>query len=80
MLSRDELVRFLVEEAGLDPEDATDDQALFSSGLLDSFSMVALITHVEAGAGIRVKATEVSLDHFDSIGRILAFAASRAGG
>lgn len=80
MLSRDALVQFMVDELGLEPDDAQDDTPLFSTGLLDSFSMVDLIGHIEKTAGIKIKATEVSLDHFDTIGRMLAFVEKRANG
>ena len=72
-LSRENLRRYLHEKQGLEPEDFEDDTLLFSSGLLDSFSMVDLIMFIESAAGLRVHPADVTLDHFDSIDRILAF-------
>ena len=72
-LDREKLRRHLYEKQGLEPEDFEDDTLLFSSGLLDSFSMVELIMFIENAAGLRVHPAEVTLDNFDSIDRILAF-------
>jgi acyl carrier protein len=58
---------------GLDTHEIDDETRLFSSGLLDSFSMVDLIFFIEENAKIRIKPTEVNLDNLDSIQRILNF-------
>ena len=72
-LNRENLRRYLHEKQGLEPEDFEDDTMLFSSGLIDSFSMVDLIMFIEDTAGFRVHPADVTLDNFDSIDRILAF-------
>jgi len=72
-LSREALVTYLTERMGLDADVVEDDVPLFSSGLLDSFSMVDMIMFVEKEAGVRLSPTEVSLDNLDSIARIRAF-------
>ena len=72
-LTHENLRRYLYEKQGLDPEDFDDDTLLFSSGLIDSFSMVGLIMFIEDTAGLRVHPVDVTLDNFDSINRILAF-------
>ena len=76
-LERENLRRYLYEKQGLEPADFEDDTLLFSSGLLDSFSMVDLIMFIEEAAGIRVHPIDVTLDNFDSIERILAFVEAR---
>jgi acyl carrier protein len=76
-LDRGSLRRYLQEKQGLEPEDFEDDTLLFSSGLIDSFSMVNLIMFIEDTAGLRVHPADVTLDNFDSIERILAFAEAR---
>ena len=84
ILDRGNLRRYLHEQQGLEPEDFEDDTLLFSSGLIDSFSMVDLIIFIEDTEGVRVHPADVTLDNFDSIDRILAFVearcASTAGG
>jgi acyl carrier protein len=76
-LTRELLVDFVNQRAGSPVVDLDDDTALFSSNLIDSFTMVDLITLIERHCGIRVAATDVSLDNLDSIGRILRFVNSR---
>ncbi len=76
-LTRELLVNFVNERAGSPVDDLDDDTALFSSNLIDSFTMVDLITVIERHCGFRVGAADVSLDNLDSIGRILRFVNSR---
>jgi acyl carrier protein len=45
--------------------------ALISSGLLDSYSVVELIAHVEERFGIEVSPRWYRLEHLDSLERIL---------
>jgi acyl carrier protein len=76
-LDRENLRRYLQEKQGLECEDFEDDTLLFSSGLIDSFSMVNLIMFIEDTAGVRVHPADVTLDNFDSIDRVLAFVEAR---
>jgi acyl carrier protein len=76
-LDRENLRRYLHEKQGLQLEDFEDATLLFSSGLIDSFSMVDLIMFIENTAGLRVHPADVTLDNLDSIERILAFIAAR---
>jgi len=76
-LDSENLRRYLHEKQGLELEDFEDDTLLFSSGLIDSFSMVTLIMFIEDTGGLRVHPTDVTLDNFDSIDRILAFVEAR---
>ena len=74
MLLVSETIRtYLSDRLGVDISGVTDDSPLFSSSLVDSFSLVELITFVESSGGIRVDAWDVTLDNFDSIGRILEY-------
>ena len=76
-LDRENLRRYLHEKQGLESEEFEDDTLLFSSGLIDSFSMVNVIIFIEDTAGVRVHPADVTLDNFDSIDRILAFVQAR---
>ena len=78
-LSRDSLITYLNSKLGLDTTDVDDETLLFSTSLLDSFSMVDLIMFIEKEGAIKLSPTDVSLDNLDSIGRILRFAGERAG-
>ena len=77
VLERQRLRRYLYEQQGLTPEDFDDDTLLFSSGLIDSFSMVNLIMFIENTASMQVHPADVTLDNFDSVDRILAFVEAR---
>jgi acyl carrier protein len=79
VLTRDELCRFFADRFGLAAADLDDGARLFSDGLLDSFSMVELIAHLEKVEGIRIGAMEVQLENLDSIERILRFVATKTG-
>jgi acyl carrier protein len=62
---------------GLDTEKIDDKAPLFTSGTLDSFSMVDLVMHLEQEGGFRMSPGEVNLDNLDSISRILEFVQSK---
>lgn len=50
---------------------------LFSSGLIDSFSLATLIVELETSAGFRMQPLDINLDNLDSIERMLRFLESR---
>lgn len=78
-LTREGLIDYLQLKQGVDPSQIeSDDTELFSSGLLDSFSMVDLILFIETEGRFKMNPTEVNLDNLDTVGRILAFAAAKA--
>lgn len=77
-LELDRLIRYLEDEQGLD--DVAGDTELFSSGLLDSFTLVDVILYVETEAGIKIPAPDVSYENLDTPDRMLAYALSKGGG
>lgn len=72
-----QITEFLEQRLGLDAGAVGPSTPLFSSGLLDSFSMVDLISFVESTAGFRMRPSEVSLENLDSVERIVRFSARR---
>ena len=74
---RHQLVVFMEDRLGLDAAGVTDDTPLFSSAVLDSFSLVDLVSFVEKQIGAKIKAMDVNLDNFDTIERIIAYASRR---
>jgi acyl carrier protein len=74
VLTKEQLLGALQDRLGLDVTSIGDDTLLFSSGLIDSFSLIELISFIEAQATIRMDAMDVSLDNLDSVERILRFA------
>lgn len=78
-LDRQALLRFLEARLGIDPSEVDDETPLFSSGLVDSVALAELIVYVENEAGISFQAEDITLDHLDTVGRILRFVATRHG-
>ena len=72
-ITHDELKSCLIKEFNLERVEITEDTPLFSSNLLDSFSMVDLVRIVEEMTGSRIRPTDLTLENFDSISRILIF-------
>jgi acyl carrier protein len=79
-MTRESLVEVLVNDFELDPADLEAGDGLFSRGMLDSFSMIELVQHIEANTGVKFRATDFNLQNLDSIDRILAFVESRRRG
>ena len=77
-LNRESLLNYFEEQMGLDTSDIEDDTLLFSSSVLDSFSLVDLMIFIEQEASIKIEPAEVTLDNLDSIERILRFVASHS--
>ena len=73
MISETKLRSFLAEDLGLDTSDITATSELFSTGVIDSFALVSLMTYLESEGGFRLSPMEVNLDNLDSIDRIVAF-------
>ena len=74
MIRRDKLVDFIRTHLGVDTSTLTDDTPLFSSGLIDSFSLVSMMSFVETEGSFRIHPADVSLDNLDSVGKILRYA------
>lgn len=76
-ISAEKLFEFAEFDLGLDVAQLTGSSPLFSSGLIDSFALVSLMTFIESEAGIRIIPSEVTLDNLDSFDRILTFTARK---
>lgn len=74
-LNAEDLIGYLKNDLNIDePVDAGTE--LFSSGLLDSVSMVGLITFIEERTGATIQPGDVTLDNFDTVERIQAYVAN----
>lgn len=71
-LSRESLIEFLSDKGGVEPSEIGDDTELFTSGLLDSFTMVDVIMFVEQETGVKIAPRDVHIDNLDSVNRIMA--------
>ena len=74
-LTADDLTSYMQDDLGVDMGDIEPGTPLFSSGLIDSFAMVSLITYIEDRCSLRMNADDVNLDNLDSIERILDYVA-----
>jgi acyl carrier protein len=72
-VTREQVVGYIRDELRINMAGVGDDTPLFSSGMIDSFSLVSLITFLEEAGGFRVNPMDVNLDNMDSIGRIVAY-------
>ena len=77
-LTAEVLYEYMVKNCGIYEDELGLDVPLFSSGLLDSFNLVKVIGLVESEIGTKVAATHVTLDNFDSVERILNYAARQS--
>lgn len=78
-LSSADIRSFLASDLGVDVAVVRDDSPLFSSGLIDSFSLVSLLSFIEDRAGIQIDAGDVNLDNLDSIDQILGYLSRTSG-
>jgi acyl carrier protein len=53
------------------------DEALISSGLIDSFSLMDIALYVEDTFGVRIEDTELNADTFDNLTQLAALIESR---
>lgn len=55
----------------------TNEEAIISSGLIDSFSLMDLALFVEDNFGVRIEDTELNADTFDNLAQLTALIESR---
>jgi acyl carrier protein len=77
MIDEAKLREFLEEELAVDVSEISVDSPLFSTGLVDSFALVSLMTFLEDEGNIRVSPSDVNLDNMDSISRVLNYFRSK---
>ena len=71
--SQESLLKYIEDELFIDIKDIGPETPLFSSGIIDSFSLVALMKFIEISGSIRIGVSDVHLGNFDSISRIEAY-------
>ena len=72
---QDELIDIISEESGLDAASLLASNGLMSTGVLDSFALVTVITFVEEQIGGEVPPSDLSFANFDTIAGICAYVA-----
>ena len=67
------LLKFLEHDLAVDTADVREGTPLFSTGIVDSFGVISLITYLEIEGGICIDPVDVNLENMDSIEKILDF-------
>ena len=62
---------------GLTQDEISPDEPLFTAGLIDSMSLLEVISFVEEKFGLAVNPADITLDNWDSLSRISRFLAAR---
>ena len=70
----DSIRRQIAIRFSIDAEGLGDDAELFSSGLINSLGVMDLVALVEQELGRAVEPTDITLENFDSIANITAYA------
>ncbi len=72
------LAKFIAEKILKQPNKViTADEAIISSGLIDSFSLMDLALFVEDTFSVRIEDTELNAETFDNLTELAALIASR---
>lgn len=78
MITQQDLLTFLSDELAIDTDDINEDTLLFSTGIIDSFSLVTLMSYIEKKGSFRMPPADVNLDNLDSISRIVKYVQTAA--
>ena len=72
------IAKFIAEKILKQPNKViTADEALISSGLIDSFSLMDLALFIEDTFGVRIEDTELNAETFDNLNQLAALISSR---
>lgn len=72
------IAKFIAEKILKQPnKEIKPDEALISSGLIDSFSLMDLALFVEDTFGVKIEDTELNADTFDSLNQLASLISSR---
>jgi acyl carrier protein len=72
------IAKFIAEKILKQPnKEIKSDEALISSGLIDSFSLMDLALFVEDTFGVKIEDTELNADTFDSLNQLANLISSR---
>lgn len=67
------IAEYICTNFGVDDDDINEHTSLFSSGILDSFNMVELITFIEQETKIKFGILDLNMDNLDSLNSIISF-------
>jgi acyl carrier protein len=72
-LTAQDVIAILRDELFVEVSEVGEQTPLFSAGVIDSFSLVGLISELERRGGFRVAPLDITLENFDTIERIVGF-------
>ena len=77
---RDEIKQYLEQNrATADAGDFADDESLLEAGVIDSMTMVDLITVLESTFSIQIDEDDMIPENFDSVNAIVEYVTSKQG-
>lgn len=72
-ITKDQIVTYISETFNVDGCNIAPTTSLFSTGVLDSFSMVDLVSYIEKTAGVKFGALDLNLNNLDTIEGMIKF-------
>jgi acyl carrier protein len=73
-----DLVTLIVDEVGVHDEEPVDeDTDLLLTGIVDSLGVVQIVAWLEDRFAIEVDPVDVTLEHFQTVGRMVRYVADR---
>lgn len=70
---RDRLVDLISQESGVPSGDLLVAEGLMSTGILDSFGLVTVLSFIESLVGDEIPPADLTFDNFDSVSRICSY-------
>lgn len=68
----EEIKDIILDETGMSPDEVTPESTLLTSGLVDSFTFVTVLTLIETEYCVKIPQHEVTMENFDTIQSIVA--------
>lgn len=65
--TKEKIRQFLNNDLGLNVQAIGDDEALFTSGLIDSFALIELLSFLESELNYKIDLAELGIDELDTI-------------
>jgi acyl carrier protein len=78
-INKEQIVTYLSQNFNIEESELDETTSLFSSRILDSFSMVELVSFIEETAGIKFGVLELNLENLDTIQNIMRFVEKKTG-
>ena len=72
-ITQDQILSYLSSNFNVDVQNISPTTSLFSTGILDSFNMVDLVSYIEDTARVKFGALDLNLNNLDTIAGIVRF-------